>query len=261
LIFLHFLSESLVEKETRSWVRIMQRMNVQDAVDRPELWRFVDDRVQDGDSGTLALLQQMQKLQDMGKQMSVGLSLLNSKCWFLVTGAESIIFHSHRSTLSPSAVSAYIDLVAALVSFALTNSYETLRLRIQTFRDSAFATGDSVMQSAQVMLSVLKVRRESQKFYKRYLETGGSSNRLALGSDATRSPFDSIQKYVSARLDAELKYMPKFVERYEDAGGFHDRPKRKLYALMRAQEERQKEEAGRGAPGVERLEVAGLRGE
>ncbi|KAF2660641.1 hypothetical protein K491DRAFT_688086 [Lophiostoma macrostomum CBS 122681] len=260
------------DEEKDDWVKNVESTHIEDVVEKPELWHFVDDRVREGESRVVELLRAMEELHGMGRLMAVDFPLTagipelheddfdpdddgNSasehsshrsggdvaaesafqRSTVTFPGVDSIIFQCHRSTLEPSSVSCYIDLIACLVSFVLSQSYERLRLRIDGFRKEAAASDEASFESTTRMFTMLDVHRDTKMFYLQ--QQAGLSGHGGLEADGPpRTPFYELFKYINKNLAREISWMPQFIERYAEAGGWLVRDRKKLYALLQAQE-------------------------
>jgi hypothetical protein len=263
-------------EEKEDWIKDLQSLRVEDVIEKPDLWRFVDDRVQQGEDRVVELLRAMEVLYATGRRMAVDFpmtigssemheedfdfehggdgishpssprnndaasnSSLSQSSAVPFHGVDSVIFQCHRSTLDSSAVSSYIDLIASLVSFTVSQPYETLRLRIQSFRKEATANDETPTESLRRMFTTLDVQRGTKKYYLKQQAGSSTHGDGGVGAEAApRTPFDDIVKYINKNLERETEWMPHFIERYAEAGGWHVREKKKLYALLPAQENR-----------------------
>ncbi|KAF2121948.1 hypothetical protein BDV96DRAFT_562691 [Lophiotrema nucula] len=224
-----------------------------------DLWKYVDSIVREGEEAVAELARSMEKFEtEHGRRLAVSFPLVHglgaerpltshssavsSNQPFHVEETkpevEAIVFQSHRSTLNPKELIAYIDMLTSLLYTTARTSYLILRPRIEEFRSAAIALKDTPRASALKLFTLLHVSGDTRKYYSDYLPDGkvwGNASPESEHQTAIRRAtkvFERIIKAIEEERRREREYVPTFIERYELASGFKKTRKTKLLKLL-----------------------------
>jgi hypothetical protein len=100
------------------------------------------------------------------------------------------------------------------------------------------------MYGIGVLMDWLRISNDTRKFwiselrplFLEYDQTVTTKTHISQHPDLQQTPFAPFLSHVRAMLASERAYIPTFISRYENAGGFHPTSGRKLYALLLAEE-------------------------
>jgi hypothetical protein len=142
------------------------------------------------------------------------------------------------------------------VVFAASLSYSVLREKVQAFRDTVSSLSEPPFEAFIKLVDVIGVERSTLAYYRKRLsgtrsnhkDTGGAQTDSVLDKDTT--PFHKLEKLISKQREMDWGYVPTYIERYEEAGGFQAVSRRKLQALMAAEEDRSERRKGKEAMGL-----------
>tara|TARA_R110002003_G_scaffold76_1_gene6973 strand:+ start:39991 stop:41235 length:1245 start_codon:yes stop_codon:yes gene_type:complete len=155
-----------------------------------------------------------------------------------------IVFTSHRSTLNTKELISYVELIATMIHLASTLSCTDLVEWLGSFRDRASVYPDQPMYGIGVLMDWLRISNDTRKFWISELrplflehdQTVTTKTHISQHPDLQQTPFAPFLSHVRAMLASERAYIPTFISRYENAGGFHPTSGRKVYALLLAEE-------------------------
>lgn len=176
-------------------------------------------------------------------------------------GVREIFFQSHKSSIDSDDIAAYTDLVIGLTSYSSSNSYHDLRARIKSFRSTAQNMDYTPIRSLNWLFELLDVKGGTRMYYNVLLnppkqrareaqeEGAVSGGGVDVDSDEERKEtvFDELLNYLEKHQQQEREFVPTFLERYEQAGGFNITSKNRLYSLLQAQEKKLQEQKEKNA--------------
>ncbi|ORX94458.1 hypothetical protein BCR34DRAFT_594410 [Clohesyomyces aquaticus] len=208
--------------------------------DRKELWTVIHEL---DEEGLMRLLQDMRDLEQRGERLAVSFDVgrahaggsgggdRTDECTTsTISSIENIIFQSHRSSLDPNELLAYLDFLACLLAFANETLYDDLLRMAISFRDRAVSVRESVSESLARFLGIIQARPETRQYYDHFL--GSYEEDSPDGLVVKGSPFEAITRVVEKQRQREKEYMGTFIERYERAGGFFRVGREALSALL-----------------------------
>jgi hypothetical protein len=170
-----------------------------------EWWDIVDG------TDTQGLLRDVRAFQDTGRKLAVSCTFTDEA---ITPTVSSISLHSYRSTRDITELIAYTELISNLLNLAYTSTQP--------------------LSGFQHLLEKLKISKESTTYWTTKLQALDST------SDPTKKPpppsridpFHSLKERIIVKLRTERAYIPIFIKRYNEAGGFYPTTGRKLHALM-----------------------------
>jgi hypothetical protein len=252
------------EKRDRLWMDSLKHEHGEAKAfedDLPGLWTAVDRMIGAGrgERGTASLLHEMRRFEGKGGRtlLSFGKSTENKGYKQLtVTSAPStsIVFHGYHSTLNAEELLAYIDFVACVIEYATSQSYDSLRLKVRSFRVIAEDIDEKVGKSLERLLEMLDVRPYTKKVFVTDIRRKKEQKEMER-EELDRLPddkydltedvkeiiprkqddlFTPLETFLQNVLDKETDYMPTFIQRYAEAGGFNIIPRTKVHDLLLA---------------------------
>jgi hypothetical protein len=252
------------EKRDKLWMNSLEHGHGEAKAfedDLPGLWTAVDKMfgAGRGERGITSLLHEMSRFEGKGGRTLVSFGQSNENTDYeqpTVSSVQStsIVFHGYNSTLNAEELLAYIDFVACVMEYATSQSYDLLRLKVRSFRETAEDIDEKVEKSLERLLEMLDVRPYTKKVFitdvKRKKEQKEKEreelDRLAddkydLTEDVKKTIprkqddlFTPLETLLHKVLDKEMDYMPTFIQRYGEAGGFHIIPRTKVHDLLLA---------------------------
>jgi hypothetical protein len=164
---------------------------------------------------------------------------------------------SYPSTTSTPHLLAYTSLIASLLSLATTHSHPNLLTLLAAYRSTS---PPNPLSAFTGLLTTLHIPEPAKLFWTQHLhplftETPETHDSLTSSSSSSYtqppSPFTPLETHLAQTYTAQRAYMPTFIARYTQAGGFAPTPGKKLYALLLADEHARRDKTSREVRGDE----------
>ncbi|KAF2000394.1 hypothetical protein P154DRAFT_576072 [Amniculicola lignicola CBS 123094] len=266
-----------IEKERQSGVAVSKLEDLKGELAsnkvHEDAWTLIDQIINEGPESIEKLLLDMNDFERRGQSLRVsfGLEWVDDPEENVEDEEDAtlcitrISFPSQPSTLNFTSLAAYLELIIHFVDHCIWTSYRTLRSQIQGFRFSVRDLDLPPTESFFKLLTMLRTRGETATFFETYFE----KRMLPREKQTTNNPdidaksvFEPLLSHVLDQDTTARAYMPTFLKRYEDAGGFLVTPLSKLYELMWEDYRRRRVEGLRnewhGLEGVEMGDEGGL---
>jgi len=253
-----------------------------DGSEKLELWTTIDGIVRggNGEQEIGDLIREMCRLEEGGRRLAVGFAIENNHPVTTTRSTQhtdiqegapstpppqppvplpiitSVAFRNFTSTLDVNKLLAYVDLVTQLVGYATNNTYNSIKFGAETFRDHS---KEGTSKSLEKLLKILGLSTQSIHT----LVPRGPDDKKNKAEDEQKSkkikskdkeperdefkttyPFLSLTSHIYRTLQKSRGYMPTFIQRYAEAGGFLAVPRSKVYELLLASDRTHQEKPG-----------------
>jgi hypothetical protein len=225
--------------------------------DLPGLWTAIDKMLGGGrgQRGLTSLLQQMGRFEDKGRRTGIAFEHpaedQEDEQQTAHPAIVSVVFQGYHSTLNAEELLAYIDFVACLVEYARSQSYALLRFKVHSFRETAEDIDEEVEKSLARLLEILDVKEYTKKVFiadvrKKKAQKEKEKEELDRLEDSEEEDtkkrharkeddlFTPLETLILKTQEKEIEYMPTFIQRYAEAGGFLVTPRTKIHDLLLA---------------------------
>jgi hypothetical protein len=253
-------SKRAKQKRKRVWKSSLEHADGEEKAfedDLPGLWTVIDKMIGGGrgQRGLTGLLQEISKFEEKGGRTPVTFEHptrdQEEKQQTAHPAITSIVFQGHHSTLNAEELLAYIDFVACLIEYARSRSYASLRLKVHSFRETAEDIDEEVEKSLERLLDILdvkpytkkvfvtdvrnkKAQKEKEREQLNKLEDSEEEDTKITHAMKEHDLFTPLKTLILKTQEKEIEYMPIFIKRYTEAGGFFAMPQTKVHDLLLA---------------------------